>query len=93
MESSDFSLPSNTPSYSTPNPRMIYQAAVSRIGMHVVQLFLLLYTAIHIEIVKPRLQKTPPAIHATAQTTIATARIGDKYSIVLIDSASMVLDL
>ena len=47
------------PATPRPIPRMIYQPALYRIGMHVIQLLSLLSPAIHIEIVKSRLPERP----------------------------------
>ena len=47
------------PAAPRPIPRMIHQAALYRIRVHVIQLFPLLSPAIHIEIVKPRLPERP----------------------------------
>src|SRR5882762_2164944 len=54
-------LPAKVIRPATPSPisRMIHQAALYRIGVHVIQLLSLLSPAIHIEIVKPRLPERP----------------------------------
>ncbi len=54
-------LPANVirPATPRPIPRMIHQAALYRIGVHVIQLLPLLSPAIDIEIVKPCLPERP----------------------------------